>query len=159
MPRNGPGEEVVTEIQVHETREVRERRRDRAGDAVVGDVQHREAVEPADVRGDAAGDAVSDEVDDAEERQGRDAARNLPGDSLPVRDGDAGEPRELADRRGDVAGHVASPVRPLEDRLLRLAAEADVRNAAGLLVAAHAVPVVAAVGAGPRVEDSEVGFA
>lgn len=39
-----------------------------------------------------------------------------------------------------------------------LAAEVDVGDAAGLLVAAHAVPLVAAVGAGPRVEDSQVGF-
>jgi len=158
VSRNGPGEEVVTEIQVHETREVRERRRERAGDAVVGEVEHREAVEPADVRRDAAGDAVSDEVDDAEERQGCDAARDLAGDSLPVCDGDAGKSPEPADRRRDVAGHVAGPVSSLEDRLLGLAAEVDVGDAAGLLVAAHAVPVVAAVGTGPRVEDSEVGF-
>ncbi|WVZ00855.1 hypothetical protein V8G54_026924 [Vigna mungo] len=151
VPGNGPGEEVVTEIQVHETREVRERRGDRAGDLVVGEVKHREALEPADVCGDAAGDSVSDE--------GCDAAGDLAGDSLPVCDDDAGETRELADRRRDVAGHVASPVSSLEDRLLRLAAEGDVGDAVGFLVTAHTVPVVAAVGASPRVEDSEASSA
>ena len=148
-PRDGPGDPVIPQVQVHEAREVRHRRRDPAGDRVVGYVQHREAVEPADVGGDGAGDAVSDELDDSEERQGGDAAGDLAGDSLPVGDGDAGEARELADRRRDVSGHVASAVGALEDRLLRLAAEVDVGDAAALLVAADAVPLVAAVGAGP----------
>lgn len=95
---------------------------------------------------------------DAEEGEGCDAARDLAGYSPPVGDCDAGETRQLADRRRDVAGHVAGAVGALEDRLLRLAAEVDVGDTAGLLVAAHAVPLVAAVGAGPRVKDSQVGF-
>lgn len=141
---------------MHEAREVRKRRRDSPGDCVVGDVEDGEAVEPPDVGGDGAGDAVSDEVDDSEERKGGDAAGDLSGDSLPVGDGEAGETCEPADRRRDVSGHVAGAVGPLEDWVLRLAAEVDVGDAPGLPVAADAVPFVAAVGAGPRVEDAEV---
>lgn len=49
-------------------------------------------------------------------------------------------------------------VGPLEYRVLGLSAEGDVCDAAGLRVAANAVPVVATVGASPRVEDAQVGL-
>lgn len=46
----------------------------------------------------------------------------------------------------------------MENRLLGDAAEADVGDTAGGLVAGNAVPIVTAVGAGPGVEDSDVRF-
>lgn len=65
---------------------------------------------------------------------------------------------ELADCRGDPASHVAGLVCLLEHLLLRLAAEVDVGDAVGPSVAADAVPLVAAVGAGPCLEDIKLSF-
>lgn len=112
----------------------------------------------SDVGGESAGDAVSGEVDDAEEGEGGDAARDLAGDSLPVGDDDAGEVRELANLRRDGTGHVARTEGLLEGGVDGTGAEADLGDAVGVAVAGDAVPVVAAVGAGPRVEYAVVGL-
>lgn len=110
----------------------------------------------ADIAGNIAGDPVSNEINDSKERQGGDTGRDFAGDSLPVGDGDAGELSEITDFRRYETRHIASTVGFFEDRIFGLATEADVSNATGLLVAANAVPVVAAVIARPRVEDSQV---
>ena len=155
---DGPGDLVVTEVKIHQTGHTRQRRRDFAGDDVVGGAEQSQVLEPSDVGGESAGDSVSGEVDDAEEGEGGDAARDLAGDSLPVGDDDAGEVRELANLRRDGTGHVARTEGLLEGGVDGTGAEADLGDAARVAVAGDAVPVAAAVGAGPRVEYSAVGL-
>ncbi|KAI4334591.1 hypothetical protein L6164_019263 [Bauhinia variegata] len=84
-----------------------------------------------------AGDPVSNEINDSKERQGGDASRDFAGDSLPVGDGNAGESSELTYFRRYETGHITSTVGILEEGVFGLAAEADVSNASGLLVAAN----------------------
>lgn len=115
-------------------------------------------MEPPDVGRDLAGDSVPDEIEDSEERQGGDALGDYAGDSFPVGDGDAGEEGKFTDGGGDVAGHVAGPVGFLENRVLGLAPEVDVGDAVEIPVAADAVPAATAVGAGPGVEDAQIGL-
>ncbi|KAF1859672.1 hypothetical protein Lal_00010256 [Lupinus albus] len=53
---------------------------------------------------------------------------------------------------GGIVPEILFPTRSMirrKDRLFRLASEVDIGDAAGLLVAADAVPFVAAIGAGP----------
>lgn len=134
------------------------RGRDFPGEGVVGEVEDGEAGEFADVGGDLAGELVSNEVEDAEGGEGGEAGGDVAGDGLPVGDDEGGEGVDGADRRREFSGHVAGAAGFLEDGVLGLAAEVDVGDAAGGGVAADAVPVEAAVGAGPRVEEAEVGL-
>jgi len=143
---------------VFERGELGDWRRNFSGEGVVREVEDGEAVESADIGGDLAGEFVSDEVENAEGGEGGDAGRDLAGDVLPVSDDEGGEGVDAAYCRRDFAGHVAGATGFLEDWVLRLAAEVDVGDAAGGGIAADAVPVDAAVGARPRVEQAEVGL-
>lgn len=59
--RDGPGDPVVAEVEVHQAREVQQQRHDSSRDGVVSDVEDGEAMEP-NAGGDGAGDAVSDDI-------------------------------------------------------------------------------------------------
>ncbi|KAK2967343.1 hypothetical protein RJ640_029544 [Escallonia rubra] len=137
---------------MHQGRQVGHGPRHPPGDLVVGDVQHREPTQLADIYRNLAGELVSDQVEDAEKRQRRNAGGYGTGNALPVGNSDAGEPLQLAYSGRDRTGHEPGPVRFLEDRVLGLATQVDVRDLTGRRVTVHPVPSVATVVARPRLE-------
>lgn len=141
---------------MHKTRRVHDARRDLAGYGIVGEVQHGHTAQATDTHRNRAGDLVPDQVEDPERRKRRNALRNLAGDALPVGEDEVREAVELADFRRDGTGHVAGPTGFDQDGVLRLAAEVDVDDPASVGVAADAVPVEAAVVAGPSLENAQV---
>lgn len=78
--------------------------------------------------------------------------RDLAGDSFPIGDDDVGEISEFANIRRDVTGHVLRTEGFFEGGVDGTGAEADFGYPASVAVAGNAVPVVAAVCAGPGVE-------
>lgn len=143
---------------MHQTLEVSDGRRDSPRDEIIGDVKNCEPLESAYIGRDHARDPISNEIHDSEKRKVCDAPWDLAGDSLPIGNDNGGEAREPADGGGDVAGHVTGSVGPLEDGVLGLSTKGDVGDPSGLGVTADAIPVVATVGARPRVEDAQVGL-
>ncbi|KAK3020454.1 hypothetical protein RJ639_047578 [Escallonia herrerae] len=143
---------------MHQGRQVGNGPRHPPGDLVVGDVQHREPTQLADIYRNLPGELVSDQVEDAEKRQRRNAGGYGASNALPVGNSDAGEPLQLAYRGRDRTGHEPGSVRFLEDRVLGLATQVDVRDPSGRRVAVHPVPFVATVVARPRLEYVEVGL-
>lgn len=143
---------------MHQPGEVNEARRKLAGDLVVGNVEDPEHFQIADIGRNSAGDLVADKVEDSEGREGGEALRDLAGDALPVGENEGGEAVEVANLGRDGAAHEPGLARFGEYRVLRLAAEVNVYDSASFRVAADAVPVDAAVGSGPCVEEAQVGF-